>query len=102
MVEGELYDKATNESLGITATAELVPEAANGTVDVMFEIADVPEDIAREAMRLASNKLPIRCKIVRREGGPVQKLPGSDAGKKDAAVAEPEEVAAEVSDGGNE
>ena len=40
VVEGELYDKATNESLGITATAELVPEAANGTVDVMFEIAD--------------------------------------------------------------
>lgn len=40
VVSGELYDKATNESLGITATAELVPEAADGTVDVMFEIAD--------------------------------------------------------------
>ena len=40
VVSGELYDKATNESLGITATAELVPEEADGTVDVMFEIAD--------------------------------------------------------------
>ncbi len=33
---------------------------------VMFEVAGVPEDVAREAMRLASNKLPIKCKFVRR------------------------------------
>ena len=31
---------------------------------VMFEIAGVPEDIAREALRLASHKLPIKTKIV--------------------------------------
>lgn len=31
---------------------------------VMFEIAGVPEESAREAFRLASNKLPIKCKIV--------------------------------------
>ena len=31
---------------------------------VMFEIAGVPEDTAREAMRLAANKLPIKCKFV--------------------------------------
>ena len=31
---------------------------------VMFEIAGVSEDIAREAMRLAANKLPINCKFV--------------------------------------
>ena len=31
---------------------------------VMFEIAGVPEETAREAMRLAANKLPIKCKIV--------------------------------------
>ena len=30
---------------------------------VMFEIADVPEATAREAMRLASHKLPIKCKF---------------------------------------
>ena len=34
---------------------------------VMFEIAGVPEDIAREALRLASHKLPVKCKFVARE-----------------------------------
>jgi large subunit ribosomal protein L16 len=34
---------------------------------VMFEIAGVPEDQAREAMRLAAYKLPIKCKFVKRE-----------------------------------
>ena len=33
---------------------------------VMFEIAGVPEDAAREAMRLAAMKLPIKCKFVRK------------------------------------
>lgn len=33
---------------------------------VMFEIAGVTEDIAREALRLAIHKLPIKCKIVSR------------------------------------
>ena len=34
---------------------------------VLFEMAGVPEDIAREAMRLASHKLPMKCKFVKRE-----------------------------------
>ena len=34
---------------------------------VMFEIAGVDEAIAKEALRLAINKLPIKCKIVTRE-----------------------------------
>jgi large subunit ribosomal protein L16 len=34
----------------------------------MFEIAGVEDDLARDAMRLAGHKLPIRTKIVRREG----------------------------------
>ena len=34
---------------------------------VMFEIAGVPEDVAREALRLASHKLPIKTKIVTKE-----------------------------------
>ncbi len=34
---------------------------------VMFEVAGVPEDVAREALRLASNKLPVRTKILKRE-----------------------------------
>lgn len=39
---------------------------------VMFEISGVPEDVAREALRLATHKLPVKCKIVSRadlEGG---------------------------------
>ncbi|MCR5626742.1 MAG: 50S ribosomal protein L16 [Lachnospiraceae bacterium] len=49
---------------------------------VMFEIAGVPEETAKEALRLASHKLPCRCKIVSktdlntevavREGGEVK------------------------------
>ncbi len=34
---------------------------------VMFEIAGVPEEVAREALRLATHKLPCKCKIVSRE-----------------------------------
>ena len=34
---------------------------------VMFEIAGVPEETAREALRLATHKLPLKCKIVSRE-----------------------------------
>ncbi len=34
---------------------------------VMFEIADVPEDKAKEALRLASHKLPVKCKIIKKE-----------------------------------
>ena len=39
---------------------------------VMFEIAGVPKETAREALRLAMHKLPVKCKIVSRadlEGG---------------------------------
>ncbi|MCI5919112.1 MAG: 50S ribosomal protein L16 [Roseburia sp.] len=39
---------------------------------VLFEISGVPEDVAREALRLATHKLPCRCKVVSRadlEGG---------------------------------
>ena len=34
---------------------------------VMFEIAGVSEEVAREALRLATHKLPVKCKIVSRE-----------------------------------
>jgi len=34
---------------------------------VLFEVAGVPEADAREALRLASHKLPLRCKFVRAE-----------------------------------
>ena len=34
---------------------------------VLFEVAGVPEETAREALRLAMHKLPCKCKIVKRE-----------------------------------
>ena len=34
---------------------------------VMFEIGGVSEELAREAMRLAANKLPIKCKFVTKQ-----------------------------------
>ena len=34
---------------------------------VLFEMDGVSEDIAKEAMRLASHKLPIKCKFVKKE-----------------------------------
>jgi large subunit ribosomal protein L16 len=36
---------------------------------VMFELSGIAEDTAREAMRLASHKLPVKCRFVTREGG---------------------------------
>ena len=37
------------------------------TQKVMFEIGGVPEDVAREALRLAQHKLPIKTKIIAKE-----------------------------------
>lgn len=34
---------------------------------VMFEIAEVTDEQAKEALRLASHKLPVRCKIIKKE-----------------------------------
>ena len=36
---------------------------------IMFEIAGVSEEIAREALRLASHKLPVKTKFVKKENG---------------------------------
>ena len=44
---------------------------------VMFEIGGVSEELAREALRLAMHKLPVKCKIVAREnneGGDVNEV----------------------------
>ena len=38
---------------------------------IMFEIAGVDEAVAREALRLAMHKLPIKCKFVKKESGDV-------------------------------
>ena len=34
---------------------------------ILFELGGVPEDEAREAMRLASHKLPLKCQFVKRD-----------------------------------
>jgi large subunit ribosomal protein L16 len=34
---------------------------------IMFEIDGITEDVAREALRLASHKLPVKCKFVKKE-----------------------------------
>ena len=36
---------------------------------IMFEIAGVTEEVAREALRLASHKLPIATRFVKKENG---------------------------------
>jgi len=36
---------------------------------ILFELSGVPEDVAREAMRLASHKLPIKTQFISRDGG---------------------------------
>ena len=33
---------------------------------MLFELAGVPEELAREALRLASHKMPIKCQIVKK------------------------------------
>jgi large subunit ribosomal protein L16 len=36
---------------------------------IMFELSGVADDVAREALRLAVHKLPVKCRIVAREAG---------------------------------
>jgi len=52
---------------------------------VMFEIAGVAEEAAREALRLAANKLPVKCKVVSRAEQ-----------EKEAAMAEKAPTAEEI------
>ena len=42
-----------------------VAKVKTGTV--LFEMQGVSEEVAREAMRLASHKLPVKCKFIKRE-----------------------------------
>ena len=48
---------------------------------VMFEIAGVPEETAREALRLAMHKLPCKCKVVSRADSPSGIVPRPDKGR---------------------
>ena len=39
---------------------------------VMFELAGVPEQLARDAIRLAAHKLPVKCRFATREDGGIE------------------------------
>jgi len=46
---------------------------------VLFEIAGVSEDIAREALRLASHKLPLKTKLIMKSEEPKTEAGGEEA-----------------------
>jgi large subunit ribosomal protein L16 len=39
---------------------------------VMFELAGVSEELAKEAIRLAAHKLPVKCRFATREDGGIE------------------------------
>ena len=45
---------------------------------VLFEIAGVPEEVAREALRLASHKLPLKTKIITRQNDAATEAAGEE------------------------
>ena len=79
---GKVWIKIFPDKPITTKPAETRMGSGKGTVEywvavvkpgrVLFEIAGVPEETAREALRLAMYKLPVKCKIVAKadlEGG---------------------------------
>ena len=74
---GKVWIKIFPDKPVTTKPAETRMGSGKGTLEywvavvkpgrVMFEISVVPEEIAREALRLATHKLPVKCKIVSRE-----------------------------------
>ena len=79
---GKVWIKIFPDKPVTTKPAETRMGSGKGTLEywvavvkpgrVLFEIAGVPEEIAKEALRLATHKLPCKCKIVSKadlEGG---------------------------------
>ena len=79
---GKVWIKIFPDKPVTTKPAETRMGSGKGTLEfwvavvkpgrVMFEIGGIPEETAREALRLAQHKLPVKCKIVSRadlEGG---------------------------------
>ena len=79
---GKVWIKIFPDKPVTTKPAETRMGSGKGTLEywvavvkpgrVLFEIAGVPEDIAKEALRLATHKLPCKCKVVSKadlEGG---------------------------------
>ena len=73
---GQVYIKIVPHKSVTTKPAEVRMGSGKGAPDhwvavvkpgrVMFEISGVSEDAAKEAMRLAMHKLPIKCKFVKK------------------------------------
>lgn len=51
---------------------------------IMFEMGGVSEEVAREAMRLASHKLPIKCKFITKADAAVDAAASEEAKEADA------------------
>ncbi|MDE6952137.1 MAG: 50S ribosomal protein L16 [Lachnospiraceae bacterium] len=79
---GKVWIKIFPDKPVTTKPAETRMGSGKGTLEywvavvkpgrVLFEIAGVPEEVAREALRLATHKLPCKCKVVSKadlEGG---------------------------------
>ena len=79
---GKVWIKIFPDHPVTTKPAETRMGSGKGTVEywvavvkpgrVLFEVAGVAEDVARESLRLAMHKLPVKCKIVSKadlEGG---------------------------------
>lgn len=79
---GKVWIKIFPDKPVTTKPAETRMGSGKGTLEywvavvkpgrVLFEISGVPEDVAKEALRLATHKLPVKCKVVSRadlEGG---------------------------------
>ena len=79
---GNVWSKIFPDKPVTTKPAETRMGSGKGTLEywvavvkpgrVMFELSGVPEEVAREALRLAMHKLPCKCKVVSRadlEGG---------------------------------
>ena len=74
---GKVWIKIFPDKPVTTKPAETRMGSGKGTLEywvavvkpgrVMFEIGGVTEELAREAMRLAANKLPIKCKFVTKQ-----------------------------------
>ena len=74
---GKVWIKIFPDKPVTTKPAETRMGSGKGTLEywvavvkpgrVLFEIAGVPEETAREALRLAAHKLPLKCKFVTRD-----------------------------------
>ena len=104
---GKVWIKIFPDKPVTTKPAETRMGSGKGTLEywvavvkpgrVMFELAGVPEEVAKEALRLAMHKLPCKCKIVSRadlEGGDKIKTFVEDLKAKSVAELNEELVAA--------